>query len=187
MNTRQSFLIALALLLIMSSLGHVFAAAFCPRMQGRECCFVKTMTHRENSSCSTHEDKTMDGMPMDHMAMHGTHDMLTMDGMVMDEMVADDISPRSTNSVYAGLVEDALEQPFEPCPHCLTHSGFANAPVSSMNVPDESRKAVDSVPLPTFRFPASPVITSASNRLPREHAPPGMSAPRNILNSVFLI
>jgi len=119
----------------------------------------------------------MKGMPMDHMVMHGTHDMSKMD----------DMSPPSTNSVYAGTLDDALEQPLEPCPHCLSHSGFANAPVSSMNVPDESRKAVDSVPLPTVRFLAPPVITLASNRLPREHAPPGTSAPRNILNSVFLI
>jgi len=176
MNTRP-FLIVLAFLLTISSVGHVFAAAFCPRMQGRECCLAKRLARTENSSC-THEDRTMKGMPMDHTVMHGTHDMSKMDDMS---------PPPSTNSVYAGTLDDALEQPLEPCPHCLSHSGFANAPVSSMNVPDESRKAVDSVPLPTFRFLVPPVITLASGRLPREHAPPGMSAPRNILNSVFLI
>jgi len=151
-------------------------------MQGRECCLAKTLAHTENSS-RIHDDKAMRGMPMDHMVMHGTHDMSE-----MDEMVTADVSLQpSADNVCAGTLDDALEQPLEPCPHCLSHSGFANAPVSSMNVPDESRKAVDSVPLPTFRFLAPPVITSASNRLPREHAPPGTSAPQNILNSVFLI
>ena len=182
MNTRQPFLIVLACLLTISSVGHVFAAAFCPRMQGRECCLAKTLAHTENSS-RTDEDKAMKGMPMDHMVMHGTHDMSK-----MDDMVTDDISPPpSTDNVYAGTLDDELEQPLEPCPHCLSHSGFANAPVSSMNVPDESRKAVASVPLPTFRFLAPPVVTSASSRLPGEHAPPGTSALQNILNSVFLI
>ncbi len=166
----------------MSSVGHVFAAAFCPRMQGRECCLAKTLAHADNSSC-THEHKAMKDMPMDHMVMHGTHDMSK-----MDDMVTDDMSPQpSTDNVYTGTLDDALERPLEPCPHCLGHSGFENVPVSSMSVPDESRKAVDSVPLPTVRFLAPPVLTLASNRLPREHAPPGMSAPRNILNSVFLI
>ena len=182
MNTRQPFLIVLAFLLTISSEGHMFAAAFCPRMQGRECCLAKTLAHAENSS-RPHEDEAMKGMPMDHMAMDGRHDMSK-----MDDMVTDDMSPQpSTDNVYAGTLDDALEQPLEPCPHCLSHSGFANTPVSSMSVPDESRKAVDSVLLPTFRLPAPPVISSASNRLPREHAPPGMSAPRNILNRVFLI
>jgi hypothetical protein len=187
MKTRQPFLIALALLLTMSSLGHVFAAAFCPRVQGRGCCLAQMVTRTDNSSCA-HEDQAMDGMPADHMTMHGAHDMSTMDGMVMDETATDDMSPPpATDNVYAGTLDDKLEQPVEPCPHCLSHSGLSNAPVSSLNVTDESRKAVVSVPLPTFRLLAPPVITLASNRLPGEHAPPGTSAPLHILNNVFLI
>ena len=187
MNTRQPFLIALALLLGLSSMGHVFAAAFCPHMQGHECCLAKIGRYTHNSS-STHEDMAMAGLPMDHMTMHGMHDMSTMDGMVMDEMVTDDTSaPSSTDNVYAGTLDNALEQPVEPCPHCLSHSGLPNAPVSSVNAPDESRKAVDSVPLPASSFLAPSVITVESNGLPREHAPPRTSATRHILNNVFLI
>jgi hypothetical protein len=130
----------------------------------------------------------MDGMPTDHMAKHGAHDMSTMDGMATDEMVSDDLPPQpSSNNVSAGTLDVALEQPVAPCPHCLSHSGLPNAPVSSVNVPDESRKAVDSVPLPISSLLAAAPITVASNGLPREHAPPGTSAPRHILNSVFLI
>ncbi len=187
MNTRQPFLIALACLLIMSSLGHVFAAAFCPRMQGRECCLMKTVTRTHTSSC-THQDIAMDGMPMDHVTMQGMHDMSTMDGMVMGEMVTEDKStPPSTSNTSTGTSDNALQQPVEPCPHCLSHSGLPNAPVSSVNVPDESRKAVDSVSLPASSLLGPSPITVSANGLPREHAPPGTSAPRHILNSVFLI
>ena len=181
MNTRQPFLIALALLLGISSMGHVFAAAFCPHMQGHECCLAKTVRHTHNSP-STREDM-VDGMPMDHMTMH---DMSTMDGMTMDEMVTDDMSaPSSARNAYAGVLDDALGQPMEPCPHCMSHSGLPTAPVSSVNVPDQSGKAVDSVPLPASSFLQPSAI--ASNELTREHSPPGTSAPRNILNNVFLI
>ena len=187
MNPRQPFLIALALLLGLSSLGHVFAAAFCPRMQGGGCCLVKMVTHTHTSSC-THEDMAMGGMPMDHVTMHGMQDMSTMDGMVKGEMVTEDMStPPSTSKTYTGTLDNALQQPVEPCPHCFSHSGLPNAPVSSMNVPDESRKVVDSVPLPASSLLAPSPITVAANGLPREHAPPGTSAPRHILNSVFLI
>jgi hypothetical protein len=174
MNTRQPFLIALALLLGMSSMGHVFAAAFCPRMQGHECCLAKTTRATHNSSC-THEN-----MAMDHLTMH---DMSIMDGMVTDNTSA----PSSPGNAYTVTLDDALEQPAEPCPHCLSHSGLPNAPVWLVNVRDESRRSADSVPLPASSFLAPSVVTVASNGLPREHAPPGTSAPRHILNNVFLI
>jgi len=127
-------------------------------------------------------------MSMDRVTMRRMHDMSTMAGMVMGEMVTEDkATPPSTSNTFAGTSDDALEQPVEPCPHCMSHSGFQNAPVSSVNAPDESRKAIDSVALPASSFLRPSVITVASNGLPREHAPPGTSAPRNILNSVFLI
>jgi hypothetical protein len=177
MNTRQPFLIALALLLGMSSMGHVFAAAFCPRLQGRDCCLAKTATYTHKTSC--HEDPAIDGAPADHM---------NMDGMAMGESRTDDISaPPVISNHYAGTLADALEQPVEPCAHCLSHSSVPNAPLSSVNAPDESRKAVDSIPLPSSRFLSPSAIAVASNGLPREHAPPGTGAPRHILNSVFLI
>ena len=186
MNTRQPFLIALALLLGLSSLGQVFAAAFCPRMQGRACCRAKTARPTHNSSC-THEDMAMEGMPIDHVAMHSMQDMSTMDGMVMGETVTEDMStPPATSNPSTGTLDNALQQPVEPCPHCLGHSGLPNAPVSSVNAPDEYRKAVDSVPLRASSLAPTP-ITVSSNGLPREHAPPATSAPRHILNNVFLI
>jgi hypothetical protein len=183
---KRFFPTSLTLLLVMGSLGHVFAAAFCPRSLGRECCFRNTSNHRHDSS-SAHEDMVMDGLPMDHMTMPGMHDMSTMDGMVMSETSTDDTSGPSSSGNYARTLDDALEQPVESCPHCMSHSGFPNAPVSSVKAHDESRKAVNTEPLPASSFLALPVTTVASNGLPREHAPPGPSAPRHILNNVLLI
>ena len=186
MKPRQSFLIALALLLGMSSMGHVFAGVFCPRMKGRECCLAKTVRYTPQSSC-THDDMAIDGMPMDQMTMHGMHDMSAIDGMVMGETPHEIPAPSSTGNDYVGTLDDALQQPVEACPHCMSHSRVPNVPVSSVNVPDESRKIVHSVPLPASNFVSPSVITVALNGLPREHAPPGTSAPRHILNNVFLI
>ena len=186
-NVRQPCLIALALLIGMSSLGHLFAAAFCPSAQGRACCPATSVRFRHDSS-PTLEDMAMDEMPMNHMSMHGVHDMSAMDGMMMDETGTRDMSaPSSTSNVYSGILDDALGRPTEPCPHCLSHSGVANTPASSVKTPEESRKAVDSAPLPASRFMAPPVITTWSKGFPREHAPPGTGAPRHILISVFLI
>src|SRR6266542_5273156 len=94
------FLIGFTLLLLLSSLGHLFAAAFCPRPQGHECCLKKTGNHLHESSSSNHD------MPMD--------------GMVMDDMAMNDSAQRHTEtpSFPAGADAEALankfDQPVEP-------------------------------------------------------------------------
>ena len=80
-----------------------------------------------------------------------------------------------------------VDMPSDACTHCASHSGIQNAPVSSVSVPDESNKDLGSVLLPVSRFIPQPAMTRAQIGLPREHAPPGSSAPRHILISVFLI
>jgi len=167
------FLIGFTLLLLLSSLGHVFAAAFCPRPQGHECCLKKTGNHLHESSSSNHD------MPMD--------------GMVMDDMAMNDSAQRHTEtpSFPAGADAEALankfDQPVEPCSHCMNHSGVPNAPVSFVSVPDQSRKESGSVLLPVLSFRLRPAITIAQSGSARQHAPPGRTAPRNILICVFLI
>ncbi|HAF16376.1 MAG TPA: hypothetical protein DCK99_22290, partial [Blastocatellia bacterium] len=65
---KRLFPTSLALLLVMSSLGHVLAAAFCPRALGRECCFAKTPSHMHSSS-SSRENMAVHDMHMDGMSM----------------------------------------------------------------------------------------------------------------------
>ena len=176
-NMKQPFLVALALLLGMSSLGHVFAAAFCPHMRGHECCLVKTVSHQHVSGC-THEAMAMDGMVMDDVAM---------DNMKMDDMATVDIStPSSPNVSDNEVLANKFEQLVESCAHCLGHSGLSNAPVSFVSVPDQSKKTVSvALPVPAFLVPSP--MTPAQSGLPRQHAPPGTRASRHILISVFLI
>ena len=192
---KRLFPTVLALLLVMASFGHVLAAAFCPRVLGRECCFAKT-THHTHSASSTPvsqaaADMHMDGMPMDGMNMDDmTMGDESMDHNAMDDMVIDASTANMSIPAPLGFVEEAVAntfgQPVGACAHCLGHSGIVNAPISSVSVPDQSNKD-GSVPLPVSRFLTRPAKTLALIGLPGEHAPPGNSAPRHILISVFLI
>jgi hypothetical protein len=173
---KRFFPTSLALLLVMGSLGHVFAAALCPGSFGRECCFAKTSNHTHDSS-SCHQDMAMHLMPMDGMPT---------DNMAMDDTATVDTSKRLAPPVVnKEAVANRFEQPVEPCPHCLAHSGSVNAPVSFVSV--QSGREIGSVLLPVSRFHIRPAIAVAQIGLPREHPPPDSSAPRHILISVFLI
>jgi len=194
---RRLFPSGLALLLVIGSLGHVFAAAFCPRVLGRACCLAKVAVHTHDASSSP-----MHSMPMDDMSMDG----MPMDGMAVDEMATDDVALDGIamgHVVMSGgdmdlmpatssqLAEDyalasRVEQPVETCSHCLSHSGILNAPLSSVSTPDQSNRDLP-IPLPISRFRARSAVTVAQSGLPDEHAPPGSSAARHILISVFLI
>ena len=194
---KRLFPTSLALLLVMASLGHVLAAAFCPRALGHECCFAKT-AHHTRSSSSSHEnmpvhDMNMEGMSMDSMNMGDMPmDATSMDRMGMNDMEIDaatvDLSLLfSTPAFTEQTVANKLDQPVESCAHCLGHSGIANAPVSFVGLSHQSGKEIGPVLLPVPGSLIRPAVALAQILLPREHAPPGMSAPRHILISVFLI
>ena len=175
---KRFFPTTVALLLVMGSLGHVLAASLCPRSLGRECCFAKTSKPKHDSSCS-HPD-----MPMR---------LMSMDSMSMDDMVMEDTAPLEVPNPFAPpvvveeVLANAFEQPAELCAHCLAHSGIPNTPASFVATQDESGKAVDSVPSPVSNFLAPSLNAISQHGSPREHAPPGTSAPRHVLISVFLI
>ena len=185
---KRLFPTSLALLLVMGSLGHVFAAAFCPRMLGHDCC----LTTMASDPHSTRSHQRMHGMAMDamadeSMAMNGSD----MPGMTMDDadvppstLASDEIPVASTSE--ESVPANRVELPVDACIHCMSHSGIQNAPVSSVSVPDQSNKDLGS-DLSPVRFLAQPAMTVAQIGLPREHAPPVSSAPRYILISVFLI
>jgi hypothetical protein len=185
---KRLFPINLALLLVISSLGHAFAAAFCPHAFGRECCFAKAHSHT-HALPSSHE---ITATPMDEM--HGMHmDDMAMDGMVMPDSETDCSKMKGMSAIsYLTVAEDnslanKVEQPMETCSHCLSRSGIFNAPISFVNVPEQSNKDFGSVPLPVSRFLVPAAATLAQIGPPRDHAPPGRSAPRYILINVFLI
>ena len=180
--------INLALLLVISSLGHAFAAAFCPHAFGRECCFAKAHSHT-HALPSSHE---ITAMPMDDM--HGMHmDDMAMDAVVIPDSGTDCSKMKGMSAIsYLAVADDnslanKVEKPVETCTHCLSHSGIFNAPISSVSVPDQSNKDLGSVPLPVSRFLVPAATTLAQIGPPRDHAPPGSSAPRYILINVFLI
>jgi hypothetical protein len=121
----------------------------------------------------------MDGMNMDDMAMGDT----SMDHAAMADMASDaatvDISiPLPRLAAGEEALANSFDQPVQSCAHCLGHSGNINAPISSVSVPNQSNKDIGPVPLPGSSFLARRSITVAQIGLPREHAPPGNSAPR---------
>lgn len=199
---KRLFPTSLALLLVMASLGNVLAAGFCPRALGRESCFAKT-AHHAHSSFSSHEnmaghDMHMDGMSMDSMKMENmnmgdmpmdatSRDHIGMNDMEIDPATVDLSIPFSPPAFTEQGVVNKLHQPVESCAHCLGHSGKANAPVSFVSGSNESGKKIASVLSPVSKFLNRPAIAPAQIGLPEEHAPPGRSASRHILISVFLI
>jgi hypothetical protein len=186
----KRFLLAcLTLMLVMSTSGQVFAAAFCPRASGHECCFAQAVSHTHSSS-SSHESMAVHDMHMDNMdnmAMADTSmDHMAMNDMTSGAVTVDMSTPLLPPAFSEPGVASKFDQPFESCAHCVGHSGVANAPVSFVSASGQSGKELGSVLLPVSRFLVRP-LTIAQIGLPREHAPPGTSAPRHILISVFLI
>ena len=192
---KRIFPTGLVLLLVMSSLGHVLAAALCPRAFGHECCFAKTLNHTHGSSSTLKKvtdmhmhGMSMDGINMDEMSMGDA----SMNQMPMNDSLIDAptvvmsiaFSPPSVSEAVANKVV----KPVDSCAHCLGHSGIVNAPFSFVSASDQSGKEIRSDLLPVSRFQVRPEIAPAPIGLPWEHAPPpGGSAPRHILISVFLI
>jgi len=120
-------------------------------------------------------------------------DYMVMDGMVMTDSGTDCSKMKGMSAIsYLAVADDnslanKVEKPVETCTHCLSHSGIFNAPISSVSVPDQSNKDLGSVPLPVSRFLVPAATMLAQIGPPRDHAPPGSSAPRYILINVFLI
>ena len=191
---KQVFPTSLALLLMLSSFGHVLAATFCPHALGRECCLVKTSSHTSISSTSENPGLhhmhgiSMDGMNEDDLVRADTSvDHMAMNDMMIDEATVDVSIPFSLPTLIERVVENKFDQPVESCSHCLSHSGIVNAPVSFVSVSDQSGKEFGSVLLPVSRFPVRPAMASAQIWLPGQHAPPDRGVPRYILMNVFLI
>lgn len=185
----------LVLALLTSAWGHVLAAAFCPRALGRECCFAKTHNHSSSSireSMAVHDmhmdGMSMDGMNMDDMAMDAAStDHMAMDDMVIDAATVETSIPLSPLASSRGALANKFDQPIESCAHCLGHSGIVNAPVSFVSVSDQIKKEIGSALLPVSRFLIRPEVVPAQSGLPREHAPPGVTACLHILINVFQI
>jgi len=186
---KRFFPTSLALLLVVGSLGHVFAAAFCPHRPGHDCCPTTTA----GAQLDTQTQQLMQGMAMHTVA----NESMPMDSGDMPGMTISD--PRIANSSFAIskgtqlptsaelFAVDKLELPMDDCAHCMSHSGIQNAPVSSASVPNLSNKDLCSVPSPVLRFPARPAMTLTQIGLPGKHAPPKSMAAKHILLNVFLI
>jgi hypothetical protein len=171
---RQRFLITLAFIVGLSSVGQVFEAAFCPRMQGRDCCLAKADRAPQTSDCG--HQTAINQTSMGEMSM---------DDMQMGSVTVETTWPASSLSDET-ITLDKLDEPIGSCAHCLSHSGLANAPVSFVTGTDQSTQTVPCpAPVPSFQLPSQ--VNRLNHGLPGQHAPPGASASRYLLINVFLI
>ena len=147
---------------------------------------------------SSHENVMVHDMHMDGMSMHDMNmdDMemgdTSIDHHAMEDMVSGaatvDVSIRFSRLAFGEeAVANKFDQPVESCAHCLAHSSIFSAPISTVSVSDQSNKDPGAIPLSVSRSLARPAMRLAQIGRPREHAPPGNSAPRHILINVFLI
>lgn len=157
---RRLPIFGLLFLLFASGWSPVLAAAFCPRAQGHDCC-VTTAASEEHQQAAHHHAMEMGGTEMPGPALaHDAHDGTTA----------------------------AIDRKVKDCAHCVAHSGGPAAPAVTFSVPDSS-SGRDAACAPSqvhkFFVPASP----ATNLLvsSRPHGPPGITTPRHVLISVFLI
>jgi hypothetical protein len=184
---KRFFSTSLALLLVMGSLGQVFAAAFCPRMRGHDCCLAKTLSDLHSAQSHQHmHDMAMNGIANENMPMDGDMQDMVMDNADVPPKSSTDEATKLSNSEESAP-SNKLELPSEACKHCMSHSGVPNAPITWVRMADQSNKDFGSVPLPVSRFLVRPPMALAQIGLPREHAPPGTRAPRYILINIFLI
>ena len=158
----------LVVALLLSAWGNVLAAAFCPHLGSAHACCAKHATKQSPS----HEmpDMDMGDMPM--------------------EMSAESAMESSAEQAMEVSLErnsdaNVLTGPIENCLHCMSHSQLLQGSIVLRESQAAKRSADVNAPRPAqivslFGL-ANPIV------IPREHAPPGESSPRHILNNVFRI
>jgi hypothetical protein len=168
---KRLFHIGVITLLLAGSWGTALAAScFCPRAQDHACCRAEYSAH-EHGTAPAH-----DGMEMSRDEM-----TMTDDGMTMTDMKG-----TSPASVFEGNV-GAVEQPAEPCPHCMGHSGVPVRVIILADSPGQSARGLCTA-TPEAHEPFVPLASSyAPPVISRQHAPPTALAPRHVLIGVFLI
>jgi hypothetical protein len=175
MSKRAIYTSCLLVAFVAGECGNVLAAAFCPHTGSSRACCLK---HNPNPSQSR-ENHSVHQMDMGQMA-----DMQ----MEMPAEAAEQTTSRQQSDPLAELDHNTqaigLDQPLEPCSHCLNHSQLPlGSGVLRETESAPQRKAVTtelasqgaSITLPALIFD------------PRVHAPPGVPSPRYLLINVFRI
>lgn len=188
--------LGLPVLLILSSLGNVFAAAFCPGGVGRACCLAKNaqvhqhsfvaeaaaapalaMTdgpmHEMAGHCSSHSQ-------MRHAAARGSAGLRTVE---QGKTIAP--SKRQALPQQPRVGAEQFDQSGQSCTHCFNHSRPGEV-LSAVAFTYHPGKQLSFVPLSPVKHLAAPLVFSHAH-LPRDHAPPGTRLPRYLVMNVFLI
>jgi hypothetical protein len=201
----------LAFLLIVSSIGQVFAAALCARPLAGECCLTGSALHKHNSVTPPHHIKSniarhsmaIEGMAMGEVAGNDSatgataveaippcHEAMDEDGVAAKQDSVVSATPiTATRASAAAPSRDVhavrMYRPLAECRHCLSHS--RTAPLFTLCVPNQSNKDQGAALSPIPEIPIRPRLTVVQRRLRSEQTPPGLGTRRYLLINVLLI
>lgn len=185
---KRFFPTSLALLLIIGSFGHAFAATLCAQMVGADCCAAMQSRHSpvtahsqpvDLSFESNEEDVSTAECERSHRATTETTIIPTA-GLMVDNL--------SSGGSQAEIIDAAkVDMPPDGCSLCARHLDDKNAPALSSNLLNESKGDKSPAITAAFRFVSRSGLTVAQIDLPSENAPPINATRRHILINVFLI
>lgn len=109
--------------------------------------------------------------------------------MEMPADAAEETTPRQQNEPLAEVDDNGvaigLDQPLEPCSHCLNHSQL---PLGSGTLRETEAAQWRAGTITPELVPQTALVTLPSLISdPRDHAPPGVLSPRYLLINVFRI
>jgi len=159
---RRALTLNLALIVMLSSLGHRVAAAFCAREGQRDHC-----------------GRAAPVIVSEHAGCHAGMMNVELDGDAETAVGAE--APAISDSVA-----DSIMPPFETCPHCIGHSGPVNASLRFAVVSDPSRKELDSTPPLAARLLVGHISTILQRGAPMQHAPPLAKASLHLIGILLI-
>jgi hypothetical protein len=176
MNKRVIYTSCLLVAFAAVQCGNVLAAAFCPRAASARACCLRHNPHPSQSR----ENQSVHQMDMGQMA-----DMQ----MEMPAEPAEETTPRKQSEPLAEVDDNAvaigLDQPLEPCSHCLNHSQL---PLGSGTLRETEAAQWRADAIISELAPQTALVTLPGLIFdPRDHAPPGILSPRYLLINVFRI
>ena len=176
MSKRALYTWCLLVAFVAGECGNVLAAAFCPHAGSARVCCLK---HNPNPAQSR-KDHTVHQMDMGQMA-----DMQ----MEMPAEPSEHATSRQQTEPFAEVDDNApaagLDQPLEPCSHCLSHSQLPLGP-GTLRETESAQQQKDAITTGLTPHNASTTLPGLIFD-PRDHAPPGVSSPRYLLINVFRI
>lgn len=112
----------------------------------------------------------------------GNHQASSHEAMGTGEMGDMQMTPTSLEDEVT-----AVDPPLGPCPHCFSKSEYPTSTVVAVKGVERSKRDLGVILQQAVKALAPQTSSFAPPVSSRQHAPPGVSIPRHVLISIFLI